>query len=106
MTTSTRPTKTLRVTLFDALPKRLRDAMPQLSRWAGLDEYQAPAVTTCFKWRDGAAFSAVVGRGGKAATVILLKGRREVIIGEGGLFPVLSREGEAVPEWAKEVIAA
>jgi len=36
-------------------------------------------------WDGGAAFSAVVGSGGRGATVVLLDGRSEVIIGDGGL---------------------
>lgn len=91
--------QTLRVTSFNKLPARLQAAIHALHRWAGLGEYEFPAITTSFEWRGGAAFSAVVGRGGRAATVILLDGWHEVIIGDNGLRPVLLREGLEPPEW-------
>lgn len=93
---------TLRVTAFKSLPERLQKAVSELARWAGLSEYEFPAITTSFAWDGGAAFSAVVGSGGRGATVVLLDGRSEVIIGDGGLFPVLRRSGIVTPEWADD----
>lgn len=59
----------------------------ELRRWARLGEYEWPA-------------SAVVGRGGLGATVVLLDGREEVIIGDGGLVPVLRSNALEAPAWA------
>jgi len=53
---------TLRVTTFKSLPERLQKAVSELARWAGLSEYEFPAITTSFAWDGGAAFSAVVAR--------------------------------------------
>lgn len=90
---------TLTVVSWEDLPQELRDSVRALKTWAGLGEYEFPAVTIKFRWDGGHAYSAVYGRGGRAATVVLLAGSSPVIC-EGSLMDAAREVGFGLPDWA------
>lgn len=87
----------LDITSWERLPAALRRSLATLARECG--PTGIPAITTCFVWGGGAAYSAMVGRH-EARTCVLLAGEHEARVHAGSLVSAAGALGFQLPEWA------
>ena len=94
---STVATGLLDITSWERLPAALRRSLATLARECG--PTGIPAITTCFTWGGGCAYSAMVGRH-EARTCVLLAGEDEARVHAGSLVGAAEALGFPLPEWA------
>lgn len=94
---STVPAGLLDITSWERLPAALRRSLATLARECGA--LGIPAITTCFTWGGGWAYSAMVGKH-EARTCVLLAGGTEARVHAGSLVSASAALGFPLPEWA------
>ena len=94
---STVTTGLLDITSWERLPAALRRSLATLARECG--PTGIPAITTCFTWGGGSAYSAMVGKH-EARTCVLLTGEHEARVHAGSLVGASEVLGFVLPEWA------
>lgn len=87
----------LDITSWERLPAALRRSLATLARECG--PTGIPAITTCFVWGGGWAYSAMVGKH-EARTCVLLAGEHDARVHAGSLVGASQALGFVLPEWA------
>ena len=88
----------LDITSWERLPAALRRSLATLARECG--PTGIPAITTCFTWGGGWAYSAMVGKH-EARTCVLLTGEHDARVHAGSLVGASGALGFPLPEWAQ-----